>query len=129
MDVEKFVIGFGMACPTKWRQQAKSQRASGAKVFDNGFINDLLEVTLDPDYHPDVSSDSEVDSDTHSLKDMTFSLMDMSDIDEESVISDDSSLYGGEGSDTDLACIGEERKVADKFNDDVEVACAPGVNR
>jgi len=111
------MIGSGMACPTKQQQQAKSQRASGAKVFDNGFINDLFEVTLDPNYHPDVSSDSEVDLDIHSLKDMTFSLMDMSDIDKESVISDDSSLYGDEGSDTDLACIGEKRKVADDFND------------
>lgn len=114
----KIAIGSDMACPTKRQQQAKSQRSSRAKVFDNGFIEDLLEVTLDPNYHPDVSSDSEVDSDTHSLKDMTFSLMDASDIDEESVMSDNSSLYGEDEADTnDLTCIGEKRKIAEDFND------------
>ena len=101
----------------KQQQQAKSQRASRAKVFDNGFIEDLLKVTLDPNYHPDVSSDSEVDLDTHSLKDMTFSLIDASNIDEESAMSDDSDLYGDEETDTDLTCIGEKRKVAEDFND------------
>ena len=42
-----------MTHPTKRQRRAKAQCASGAKVFDSGFIETLLEVSHDPDYQPD----------------------------------------------------------------------------
>ena len=36
-----------MARPTKRQRQAKLQRASSAKAFDNGFVENLLEIALD----------------------------------------------------------------------------------
>ena len=104
-----------MARPTKWQQQAESQRASGAKTFNNGFVQDFLGTTLDPDYEPDTWPD-EVDSNTQSLEDMAFSMLDDSDINEGN--SDDSD------SDADIICTGEKRKTGKEVNeapDDQEV--------
>ncbi|KIM67453.1 hypothetical protein SCLCIDRAFT_7465 [Scleroderma citrinum Foug A] len=96
-----------MAHPTKQQWQAKSQRALGAKTFNNGFVQDFLRTTLDPDYEPDTWPD-EVDSDTQSLKDMAFSILDDSDINEGN--SDDSD------SDADIICTGEKRKTGKEVN-------------
>jgi len=47
---------------TKWQKQAKQQRASSAKCFNNALIEDLLEVYLDPDYLPETNGESDTDS-------------------------------------------------------------------
>ena len=48
-----------MTCPTKRQRQAKAQHASGARTFDSGFVNTLLEVTHDPNYQPDGKNEEE----------------------------------------------------------------------
>ena len=71
----------------------------------------LLLILIIPDTWPD-----EVDSDTQSLKDMAFSILDDSDINEGN--SDDSD------SDADIICTGEKRKTGKEVNeapDDQEV--------
>ncbi|KAH7881694.1 hypothetical protein F5I97DRAFT_1933136 [Phlebopus sp. FC_14] len=104
-----------MTRPTKRQKQAKRQRASGAKVFNSGFIEDLLEIAIDPDYQLDATSDSnEADSDTHSVTDMSFNLMDDSEIDEESTDSDGSSVQSVGESDEDIVYTGK-RKIDQDF--------------
>ncbi|KAG1843738.1 hypothetical protein C8R48DRAFT_780576 [Suillus tomentosus] len=41
-----------MPPPTKRQKQAKQQYASSSRCFDNGLIEDVFEVFLDPDYVP-----------------------------------------------------------------------------
>ncbi|KAF8549246.1 hypothetical protein OG21DRAFT_1525928 [Imleria badia] len=84
-----------MTHPTKCQRQAKQQRASKVKVFDSGFIQDLLvDVALDQDYKPksDVehpnSSDSDTDSESQASNGMSFSLMDSSNIASEDGVGD-----------------------------------------
>ncbi|KAH7886453.1 hypothetical protein F5I97DRAFT_1928302 [Phlebopus sp. FC_14] len=104
-----------MTRPMKRQKQAKRQRASGAKVFNSGFIEDLLEIAIDPDYQLDATSDSnEADSDTHSVTDISFNLMDDSEIDEESTDSDGSSVQSVRESDEDIVYTGK-RKIDQDF--------------
>ncbi|KAF8526566.1 hypothetical protein BU17DRAFT_62059 [Hysterangium stoloniferum] len=80
-----------MAPPTRRQKHAKSQWTHGAKCFNNGLIEDLLDIVLDPDYEPNDGSDSEdeVHFETH-IGGMSFSLMDDSEVEEESVDGDKS---------------------------------------
>ena len=85
-----------MTCPTKWQRQAKQQRASQAKAFDSGFIEDLLEIALDPDYKSEPDSDMEPysSSNADSLSNgMSFGLMNTSEIEEDMRDSDDEEEY------------------------------------
>ncbi|KAI5992740.1 hypothetical protein EDD15DRAFT_2368025 [Pisolithus albus] len=106
------------ASPHKEEKRRSSEKVravtSSAKVFDNGFAEDL-DINIDPDYQPDTASDEE-DSDTHSVIDMTFSLMDESEADEGSVHSD--ALSTGEGEVVDRRTIppGKKRR-ADECSD------------
>jgi hypothetical protein len=49
-----------MPPPTERQKQAK-QHASSSRWFDNRLIEDVLEVSLDPDYVPLSDLESEVD--------------------------------------------------------------------
>jgi hypothetical protein len=55
-----------MTCPTKRQRRGKAQRASGAKTFNSGFVEILLEVSHDPDYQPNREPETEEASD-HNL--------------------------------------------------------------
>ncbi|KAI5988259.1 hypothetical protein EDC04DRAFT_2614578 [Pisolithus marmoratus] len=101
-----------MACPTKRQRQAKQQHTSGARFFTNGLSEDILEVTIDPNYHPDNLSDldsGESNSEIHLTDGMSFSLMDGSDAGEESE-GDGNSDSSGDESDGDIVCTGKKRK-------------------
>ena len=79
-----------MTRPMKRQRQAKQQRASQAKAFDSGFIEDLLEITLDQDYQPE--SEPDIDSESHCSDadfDLSINLMDNSEIEEDMGDSDD----------------------------------------
>ena len=94
-----------MTRPTKRQRQAKQQRASRAKAFDSGFIEGLLEITLDQDYQPESEPDIDSESESHCSDanfDLSFNLMDTSEIEEDMGDSDD------EESDVDseVACTG-----------------------
>lgn len=93
-----------MPPPTKKQKQAKQQRASGGKYFHNGLVEDMLDITIDPNYQPNQKDDSETDSDSSTVVDMAFCLIDH-DIGDESESS--------EGSDDEVICIGEKRKIDD----------------
>src|ERR1700735_3635481 len=59
-------------------QQAKAQRASGKRVFDSAFTNDLIEKLFDPDYAPEIGElEEEIsDSDEENLtRNFAFSLV------------------------------------------------------
>jgi hypothetical protein len=64
-----------MPPPTERQKQAK-QRASSSRWFDNGLIEDVLEVSLDPDYVPLSDLESEVDSESNFNGALSFSLID-----------------------------------------------------
>ncbi|KAF8548284.1 hypothetical protein OG21DRAFT_1526603, partial [Imleria badia] len=52
-----------MTRPTKRQRWAKAQRASGAKTFDSGLVETLLEVSHDLDYQSDLDRENEEASD------------------------------------------------------------------
>jgi len=80
-----------MTQPMKRQRQEKQQRASQAKAFDNGFIEDLLEIALDQDYQPE--SEPDIDSESHCSDsadfNLFFNLMDTSEIKEDTGDSND----------------------------------------
>ncbi|KAF9223012.1 hypothetical protein BS17DRAFT_767390 [Gyrodon lividus] len=100
---------------TKKQKQAKHQRASGTKYFNNGLIEDLLDIALDPDYQPNDKDDAS-DSDTPSVEVMAFSLMDdvHSTIGSVDSTDSDESL---EELDDETICIGEKQKGQDDFEE------------
>ncbi|KIO02003.1 hypothetical protein M404DRAFT_28230 [Pisolithus tinctorius Marx 270] len=64
---------------TKKQKQARQQQASGTKYFDNGLVEDLLDISLDPSYEPDSGLQDDwdaTDSDCSIVNDMSFSLLD-----------------------------------------------------
>ncbi|KAG1794945.1 hypothetical protein EV424DRAFT_1353732 [Suillus variegatus] len=65
-----------MPPPTKRQKQAKQQHASSSRCFDNGLIEDVLEVFLDPDYVPVSDAESEADSESNFNGALSFSLID-----------------------------------------------------
>ncbi|KAG1828908.1 hypothetical protein EV424DRAFT_1344449 [Suillus variegatus] len=65
-----------MPPPTKRQKQAKQQHASSLRCFDNGLIEDVLEVFLDPDYVPVSDAESEADSESNFNGALSFSLID-----------------------------------------------------
>ncbi|KAF8836952.1 hypothetical protein BDN67DRAFT_973539, partial [Paxillus ammoniavirescens] len=61
------------------QKQARCQRASSNKYFNNGLIEDLLEVSIDPDHQHNTESEGESDCDSiNDLFDgaLSFSLID-----------------------------------------------------
>ena len=69
------------------------KRNDKTPVFGGGFIEDLLEVTHDPNYQPKPEQEQDPgDAGTYSTKGMTFSLMDESGIEDE--------ISGGDGDGT-----------------------------
>jgi hypothetical protein len=102
---------FDMTRPTKCQRQAKQQRASKVKAFDSGFIQDLLDVALDPDYWPesDVEHPNSSDTDSESLASnvLSFSLMDNSNIASEDDVGDSDD---DEASDAEITCIGVSKR-------------------
>ncbi|KAI6138250.1 hypothetical protein BKA82DRAFT_4021275 [Pisolithus tinctorius] len=63
----------------KKQKQARQQQASGTKYFDNGLVEDLLDISLDPSYEPDSGLQDDwdaTDSDCSIVNDMSFSLLD-----------------------------------------------------
>ncbi|KAG1885935.1 uncharacterized protein F5891DRAFT_1084862 [Suillus fuscotomentosus] len=65
-----------MPPPTKRQKQAKQQYASSSRCFDNGLIEDVFEVFLDPDYVPVSDAESEADSESDFNGALSFSLID-----------------------------------------------------
>ncbi|KAG1882691.1 hypothetical protein F4604DRAFT_1678201 [Suillus subluteus] len=65
-----------MPPPTKRQKQAKQQYASSLRHFDNGLMEDVLEVFLDPDYVPVSDAKSEADSESNFNGALSFSLID-----------------------------------------------------
>ncbi|KAG2046062.1 hypothetical protein BDR06DRAFT_975817 [Suillus hirtellus] len=65
-----------MPPPTKGQKQAKQQCASSSRHFDNGLIEDVLKVFLDPDYVLSSDAESEVDSESNFNGALSFSLID-----------------------------------------------------
>ncbi|KAG2033894.1 hypothetical protein BDR03DRAFT_1094091 [Suillus americanus] len=65
-----------MPPPTKRQKQAKQQYASSSRCFDNGLIEDVFEVFLDPDYVPASDAESEADSESDFNGALSFSLID-----------------------------------------------------
>ncbi|KAI6138245.1 hypothetical protein BKA82DRAFT_28230 [Pisolithus tinctorius] len=64
---------------TKKQKQARQQQASGTKYFDNGLVEDLLDISLDPSYEPDSGLQDDwdaTDSDCSIVNNMSFSLLD-----------------------------------------------------
>src|SRR6267154_28007 len=106
---------------TKKQRRARDQRASRARVFTSGLIEDLSNKTTDLNYQPD--SDSDV-----SVQDISFHHIDRE------VISDSSEVEEGstESNNNPVVCIGEKRKVRvdteDSDNDHIPV-CACLISR
>ena len=65
-----------MPPPTKKQKQAKQQHASRGKYFHNGLVEDLLDITIDPNYQPNEEDISKTDSDSSTVLDMAFCLID-----------------------------------------------------
>ncbi|KAG1854906.1 hypothetical protein F4604DRAFT_1685912 [Suillus subluteus] len=65
-----------MPPPTKRQKQAMQQYASSSRRFDNGLIEDVLEVFLDPDYVSVSDAKSEADSESKFNGALSFSLID-----------------------------------------------------
>ncbi|KAF8546589.1 hypothetical protein OG21DRAFT_1527734 [Imleria badia] len=90
-----------MTRPTKRQRQAKQ----------HGFIQDLLDVALDPDYQPesDVEHPNSSDTDSESLASnvMSFSMMDNSDIPSEDGVGDSDD---DEESDAEITYIGFSKR-------------------
>ncbi|KIK40792.1 hypothetical protein CY34DRAFT_107603 [Suillus luteus UH-Slu-Lm8-n1] len=61
---------------TKRQKQAKQQYASSSRCFDNGLIEDVLEVFLDSDYVPVSDNESEADSKSNFNGELSLSLID-----------------------------------------------------
>ena len=95
-----------MPPPTKRQKQARQQRASGAKCFHDGLVEDLLEMAMDPNYYQldrqDANSDEDNKEDSSTVGDMSFSLFDCTVEGESEPCSEES--------DIDIICTGEKRK-------------------
>lgn len=92
-----------MPPPTKRQKQAKQQRTSGLRSFHNGLVEDLLEITMDPDYQLDSQDANSDNEDSFAVGDMSFSLLDCNIEDELEQCSDKSDSV-------DIVCVGEKRK-------------------
>ena len=69
-----------MPPPMKRAKQAKQQCSSGSKNFDHGLIDDLLQLSTDPNFIPDIS-DSDLDPENlNEGHAWSFSLLDESNI-------------------------------------------------
>ncbi|KAL4079930.1 hypothetical protein V8B97DRAFT_2020682 [Scleroderma yunnanense] len=63
--------------PVPVPKQAQHQHVSGTKYFNSDLVDDLLDITLNPNYQPDFNHDLDAtDSDCSVVKDMSFSLLD-----------------------------------------------------
>jgi len=104
---------------TKRQKQAKRQCTSGTKYFDNGLVDDLLDLTLDPNYQP---LDSEDDFDaTDSDCSMSFSLLDCNVQESDGSESDH---WSSDESGSDI-CTGEKRKHQEDILTEFEIEATP----
>jgi len=100
-----------MPPPTKKQKKAKQQCVSGGKYFHNGLVEDLLDITIDPNYQSNEEDYSETDSEGSStVMDMAFCLIDH-DIGDE--------LESSECSDDEVVCTGEKRKTDGDWQEEV----------
>ena len=110
-----------MARPTKQQRQAKLQRASSAKAFDNGFVENLLEIALDPDYQPESDTEDRSNADLPETNEMSFCLMD--DIDSKDGADDTDEDNLESEVDPEITCIGVSKRRR-MGNDELEDALA-----
>jgi len=92
-----------MPPPTKRQKQAKQQCASGIKYFDNGLVQDLLDIAVDPDYQLDGQDESETTDSDHSTVDgMSFNFFDFN-------LPEELTDHAEELPADDIVCTGEKR--------------------
>src|SRR5260370_40102495 len=92
---------------TKKQRWAKDQRASRARVFTSGLVEDLSNKTTDLNYQPDSNGEA-IDSESDiSVQEISFCLIDTE------VVMDSSEAEEGstESNNDSVVCVGEKWKV------------------